>query len=319
MKNLLLLLFAVMLGSTCPAQDDYPIAKPAQNCDSIAKADIIDKIKNYSPDDLLIYYDKDSRMWGYMTKDGKILTKPLSHFYFNPAIDKTFSYFDCTVTINVKDYSSTIEPQDMALQQMEGRLLTKPSNSIKQGFEIDTTTNDITAIATKYEKDFSYQTFRYQGKYYAVMQLDSTNKYGIIDQAGNTLPNFDFKYKYLITDTCYKDKSQLWIYFDDGNGNTGFKNTKGEVKFYNQLLSPFLPLYNIYSYEQYNLQNNEKQSGVFDFANLQWAIKPQSEVKYIDIISVGSNPQKQTGYIITRKDDDMYLTDLQGNVYKPKK
>jgi len=49
----------------------------AQDCDSIARS-IVEKIKDYSPDELLPYYDKESQKWGLMSKDGKVLTQPIT-------------------------------------------------------------------------------------------------------------------------------------------------------------------------------------------------------------------------------------------------
>ena len=285
----------------------------AQNCDSIARVDIIDKIKNYSPEDILPYYDKDSRMWGYMTKEGKILTKPLNNspygLLFNPNV--LVSYENCEITIKGEDYSFYAKPAFANI--FDGKWCNP--KLINKGFEVDTATNEITAIAPKYY-DLFYTLFKYQGKYYAIMRLKSTGKQGIIDREENILPNFDFKYKYLDFNRCYKDKHQLWFYFEDKNGNTGFKNLKGKVKFYNQLLSTPSPLP---YYEQYSLQNNAEQSGIFDLENLEWIIKPQSKVEYTDVVHVGLDPEKQTVYIIIEKGEDKYLIDLQGRKYKPKK
>ena len=282
----------------------------AQNCDSIARVEIIDKIKNYSPEDLLPYYDKDSRMWGYMTKEGKILTKPLHYspyaFPFNP---NAFFSGGCQITIYGKDYSfnTTSGPVDQPAPQTKLK-------TINKGFEVDTTMDDIVSvIAPKYD-GIAYPVFKYQGKYYAIVELKSTGKIGIIDQEENIIPNFDFKYRILDLNEYYKDKKQLWFYFEDENENTGLKNLKGEVKFYNQLLS--LPYY---GYEQYSLQKDEKQSGIFDLKKLKWIIKPQSEVRYTDIVHVGLDPEKQTVYFVIEKGEDKYLIDLQGREYKPKK
>ena len=283
----------------------------AQNCDSIARVDIIDKIKNYSPEDILPYYDKDSRMWGYMTKEGKILTKPLWVPYsllFNP--DVFVFYENCEITIKGGDYTFYAEPSFSRV--FDGEWCCNPK-LINKGFEVDTTTNKVIAIASKYN---NYTAFKYQGKYYAIVRLKSTGKYGIIDREGNALSNFNFKYGDLSFNEYYKDKNQLWFYFDDGKGNSGFKNMEGEVKFHNQLLSS--PYSN--GYKQYSLQDNgRRQSGIFDLENLDWIIKPQSEVRYTDIVHVGLDPEKQTVYIVTEKGEDKYLIDLQGREYKPKK
>jgi len=302
MKKIIFLALAVL---------GYSVHSHAQNCDSIARVDIIDKIKDYSPEDLLPYYDKDSHKWGYMTKEGKILTKPLdnnvSSLLFNPNVYTL--YKDCEITIKGGDYSFVAKPIVYVSPPDGASLFLKT-----KGFEVDTVKNRITAIAPKYDVNFLYTFFKYQGKYYAIVKLKSTRKYGIIDQEENILPNFDFKYEYLEFNRYYKYKNQLWFYFYDDNDNSGFKNVKGKVKFYNQLLSsPY------YGYEQYCLQGNEKQSGIFDLKKLKWIIKPQSEVNLLYMTHAGLDPEKQTVYIITKKGEDEYLIDLRGREYKPKK
>lgn len=282
----------------------------AQNCDSIAQS-IVEQIKNYSPNDLLPYYDKESNNWGLMSKKGKILTQPL--YYFPAAFDPDYHIYSdiCDITIMGKDY--TYEAGFTEIMMAMG-----PANQQDPNIKGFTTVNKVNRVTgnTWYEIDkFSsrfndvYYPFERGGKSYATAVLAENGKRGIIDKDGNVL--IDFKYKSLDFIKNYKDDKQFWFYYEDDNGVRGFVNDKGETKLADELLS--------YADGIFSLQTNDKQWGVLDLRNLTWAIKPQAELQLERLVLVGQDLENKNCYaVVNTKDGEKYLIDMRKKAYKAK-
>ncbi|MCL1938568.1 MAG: hypothetical protein FWF52_09270 [Candidatus Azobacteroides sp.] len=301
----LLLLFLLLL---CTAK------AAAQNCDSIVKAEIVDKIKNYSPEELLMYYEPDGQgdNWGYMSRDGKILTNPIdfypSSLAFNP--DAAILCGRYVFTIHGKDYSMEERINNISVASIDR----EEDENLEQGFTVNTE-NQLVSYSAIYGNRL--YPFVYKGKTYAVAQLKSTSKYGVIDPEGNILEPFDFLYKDMMYIKNASSNDTLWLYFERDNGNTGCINLQGEIKCLNQFLEP--PFGGSES-RFYSIQNKDNLSGVFDTKNLKWTFKPQTKIKYDGGVFVGLTPETQKVYFVVHENKKTpYLVDLNGKAYKPRK
>ncbi|MDR1761309.1 MAG: hypothetical protein LBR55_02550 [Bacteroidales bacterium] len=288
----------------------WAISLQAQECDSLARH-IVGNIKNYSPDDLLPYYDKELKEWGLMSKRGKILTLPIADYpndiTFSPNFNLRLWNKWCEISINGSDYSyKTDNPEDIV------GVAADPKNSNLTGFKTYTNSNQIREYSSHYNQ-IGYQTFLHNEKRHTTAQLVETKKYGIIDQDGNTLSNFDFKYKSLSLVLNYKDTTQLWFYFEDEEGKRGFVNIEGKTKLYGQLLS------SVDTYYTHSVQKSEEKFGIIDLRTLKWAIKPQKKFTIENrIIEIGQNNENFTYYAVVSNGDEKFLIDMRKKVYKPK-
>jgi len=322
------------------------ISLQAQDCNDIATS-IISKIKKYSTNNLLPYYDKVTKKWGFMSKEGEILTQPLTYHCFNININYTFDiyyYKECyIISINLKDLSFTTKKLDKNDKIMEeditiserkrDDLLECPTlPPLLKGFTIEKVeyVNKKTGeVSQKTEiSDFSRiywsicDPIMYNDKWYALVTLKSSDKKAIIDQDGNPLQNFDFKYKSLeLLHRGYKgeDNNQYWFYFEDEIGNNGFINLEGDTKLKNELLSSYHSGSREYNYPYY-IQENTEKLGVLDLRTLTWTIKPQTEFRsFNDFVKVVISDDDITHYVVVSDNDDKYLIDMNKKVYKPKK
>jgi len=289
------------------------------DCNAEAK-NFVAKIKKYSPDNLLPYYDKASKKWGFMTKYGKILTEPLTHnpSDFNINIHNRFYLYNhngCDISIDLNDYTYRIDNVNSIVDGQRNNALLKGftirtvanTNEVNQDAEIATYSN----IYHKIDKPVMYN-----GKWYAVVTSGNWKR-GIIDQDGNTLPNFDFQYNslFLLTDYKGENNNQHWFYFEDAAKNKGFINLEGETKLKNELLSSC----SIKDYP-YSLQSGGGKSGVFDLRTLTWTIEPQTEFKNFErVLKIGQSYDAITYYIVVSDGEEKYLIDINKNIYKPKK
>ena len=288
------------------------ISLQAQNCDSIAKS-IVEKIKNYSPDDLLPYYDK-GQGWGLMSKNGKILTSTLGlgvdEIVFNS--NAHFYYDDCEIIITGKDYSFEKKKTytSIVIEEGEDVYINRHIKGFEVKREINTLENKIDYLVREYSNQYErvFSPFEYNEKWYAYAKLVGNDKLGIIDREGNII--IDFKYKSLNFIESYKDKSQCWFYFETENGERGFINTEGQTKLYGKLLS-YVGGYT------YSLQKNNEKSGILDLRTLEWTIKPQKKLKFENVISIGQNTENMIYYVVVSKADDKYVIDMQKKAYRP--
>jgi len=289
------------------------ISLQAQNCDSIAQS-IVERIKNYSPDNLLPYYGKESEKWGLMSKDGKILTQPLARFpsdiIFNPNLHLALYEKEgfCSIKIYGSDYSYEVDEKEHDISVMTIDLPIRANPNIN-GFTTSGNSTYINAYSSRY-KDLSNNAFMHNGRLYAMAQLAENNKHGIIDQEGNPLPHFDFKYNSLYIIKKDKNQSQLWFYFEEETGKKGFINIGGKRKLYGKLLSP------VYG-STYDCQSNEEKTGVVDLRTLEWVIKPQKNFRMGDIIRIGQKEENSTYYIVVYQGDERFLIDMRKKIYKP--
>lgn len=116
--------------------------------------------------------------------------------------------------------------------------------------------------------------YKINGKWYAI--AIKNKKYGVIDEEGNELKSLGFKFDYLSIEEKYKGDDVLF-FFKDSSQKSGFINSKGEIKFYEDYnfgheISKDKPHY----VELYK----DGHFGILDVSNLQWVIEP-SQLKYI--------------------------------------
>ncbi len=279
MKRILL---AVMLGIGV-----LGFAQPSrEKTKEIIKEQVVDKIKNYKPTDL-VPYSKDGKKWALMdVKSRKILTDFILYWpsTFNPEFN--FSMEAEKRIISMKLAS------DYAI--LESKLKILPAPEIKPSIKIKTNTlgfqMDEHGEIISYYADYEYvsRPILYKGEYYTIVtKKDKTNI--LINQKGEEKKGFHFKE---ISDIGYKDKEnrEEVLYVEGFDGKKGFVTISGKKKLYGELL------YGLYSRVLgYSLQKDShhlseiKKSGVVDIPTQEWLIKPQEKYKIYDIVYTSSD------------------------------
>jgi len=223
-----------------------------------------------------------------------------------------FPYEDCTICIIIQGSDYLYKAGNFASISVRS-IDDSPSinkNLDFKGFRTNQYSSVI-ELSNRYNQ-IKKKPFIYDERLYAIAQLAKNNKYGIIDQDGNILPNFDFKYKSIALIENYEDKAQRWFYFEDKKGKKGFINTEGKTKLYGQLFSE------VYGGGIYNVQKSKKKSGVLDLRTLEWVIKPQEKLKIEDeMISIRQKNRDYIYYVVVLEGEEKYLIDMQGKAYKP--
>lgn len=310
----------------------------AQNtvCVDFVQIELIDKIKNYPPTEL-VPYSADGSNWSLMdVKSKKILTKPIIEWnaVFNPILN-IFTKNNCDVTIH-SDYSFYATPIEL---RMEQAALLPESTSIAtledEGFEVDEN-GQMTAYSKKYKKD-SWDSWniskaiKHNTKYYAILYKQDYQV--LINQKGEEQKDFIFKELKI---TPYKHKNDALLYVNDFKDKHGFITLSGKKILYNKLMkSPFWHNENF----GYSLQHNGQsgsgytldsitRSGVLDLTTQKWLIEPQEQYKIYNIIYTSSekiddeNPkdrEKSNIYFLVYEDKngERFVLDINGKPIKP--
>ena len=311
MKRILL---AVMLG--------IGVWGFAQNIEKIIKEQIVDKIKNYKPTDL-VPYSKDGKKWALMdVKSRKILTDFVLSWpsTFNPE-------FMADIDIGKSNYGMVINTNYDILPLVI-------ACSIPEWFDVKETDElgfqvDEQGRMTAYNKDYKYisNPILYKGEYYIIIiKKDKTNV--LINQKGVEQEGFRFRE---MDDTYYKDKEsgETIFYVEDFDGKKGLVTISGKKKLYGELMNNTQ-----YSFFGYNIQNDSentneiKKSGVVDLVTQKWLIKPQEKYKIYRIIYTSSeeiddrkieNRNKATVYFLaTDQSGQRFVLDINGNPILPR-
>ena len=300
MKRILL---AVMLGIGILsfAQDSEEKIK------GMIKKQIVDKIKNYKPTDL-VPYSKDGKKWALMdVKSRKILTD----FILNEP-----STFNPDIYINIDEtrYRKVRISWEYAVGVIrEMRMMGSSMNIMKTqelGFQVD-----------KYERiishhaDYKYisSPIMYKGEYYAIISSKEKEGRMLINQKGEEQEGFHFR---VMKDTYYKDKEsgETILYVEDFQGKRGFITISGKRKLYGELMNDVKSSSVLgYSIQKDGKNIDEiKKSGVVDILTQEWIIKPQEEYKIYDIKYITS--QKEYMWVEDREKAIMYFlaTDQSG-------
>ena len=314
MKRVLL---AVMLGISV-----LGIAQ-GKKSGKIAQKYIIDKIKNYTPTDL-VPYSKDGEKWALMdVKSRKILTD------FVMRIPSTFNpEFMADINIGKWGYGMMINTNYDILPLVI-------ACSIPEWFDVKKTDElgfqvDEQGRMTAYNKDYEYisNPILYKGEYYIIIiKKDKTNV--LINQKGEEKEGFHFKE---ILDIYYKDREtgENVFYVEDLEGKRGLVTISGKKKLYGELLQEVYSGVLGYSAQKDNENIKKiKKSGVVDLMTQEWLIKPQEKYKIYDIIYTSSerimennaeNRHKATVYFLaTDQSGQRFVLDIKGNPILPKK
>ena len=314
MKRILL---AVMLG--------IGVCGFAQNSEKklekMMKKQIVDKIKNYKPTDL-VPYSKDGNKWALMdVKSRKILTDFIldEPSTFNP---------DIYINIDETRYRKVRISWEYAVGVIrEMRAMGSSMDIMKTqelGFQVDKYKRIISHHA-----DYKYisSPIMYKGEYYAIISSKEKEGRMLINSKGEEQAGFHFKY---FTKT-YKDKEsgENVFYVEDFEGKRGFITISGKRKLYGELMNDVKSSSVLgYSIQKDGKNIDEiKKSGVVDILTQEWIIKPQEEYKIYDIKYITS--QKEYMWVEDREKAIMYflatdqsgqrfVLDIKGNPILPK-
>ena len=317
MKRILL---AMMLG--------IGVSGFAQNSEEklekMMKKQIVDKIKNYKPTDL-VPYSKDGKKWALMdVKSRKILTDFVmrSPSTFNPE-------FIADINIGKWVYGMMINTNYDILP-----LVTYCPMPEREWFDVEKTDElgfqvDEQGRMTAYNKDYEYisNPILYKGEYYIIIiKKDKTNV--LINQKGEEKEGFHFKE---ILDIYYKDREtgENVFYVEDLEGKRGLVTISGKKKLYGELLQEVYSGVLGYSAQKDNDNIKKiKKSGVVDLMTQEWLIKPQEKYKIYDIIYTSSEELKKIDetdrskatiyFLATDQSGQHFVLDINGNPILPK-
>ena len=315
MKRILL---AVMLG--------IGVLGFAQNSEKklkkMMKKQIVDKIKNYKPTDL-VPYSKDGKKWALMdVKSRKVLTD----FVLNEP-----STFNPDIYINIDEtrYRKVRISWEYAVGVIrEMRAMGSSMDIMKTqelGFQVD-----------KYKRIISHHAdyknisspIMYKGEYYAIISSKEKEGRILINSKGEEQEGFHFRE---MKDTYYKDKEsgETILYVEDFQGKRGFITISGKRKLYGELMNDVKSSSVLgYSIQKDGKNIDEiKKSGVVDILTQEWIIKSQEEYKIYDIKYITS--QKEYMWVEDREKAIMYflatdqsgqhfVLDIKGNPILPK-
>ena len=317
MKRILL---AVMLG--------IGVLGFAQNSEEklekMMKKQIVDKIKNYKPTDL-VPYSKDGKKWALMdVKSRKILTDFVmrSPSTFNPE-------FIADINIGKWVYGMMINTNYDILP-----LVTYCPMPEREWFDVEKTDElgfqvDEQGRMTAYNKDYEYisNPILYKGEYYIIIiKKDKTNV--LINKKGEEQEGFRFRE---MDDTYYKDKEsgETIFYVEGFDGKKGLVTISGKKKLYGELLQEVYSGVLGYSAQKDNENIKKiKKSGVVDLMTQEWLIKPQEKYKIYDIIYTSSEKLKKYDeidrnkatvyFLATDKSGQHFVLDIKGNPILPR-
>ena len=297
----------------------------------IIKEQIVDKIKNYNPADL-IPYSKDGKKWALMdVKSRKILTD----FMLNEP--STFNS-ELNVSINVGERERVMSINTkydispfLVVCSMKSEIL-EVKETDELGFQVDEK-----GRMTAYNKDYKYisNPILYKGVYYAIVayEKDERSDFGgvkvLINQKGKERKGFRFRE---VGDTYYKDKKtgENVFYVEDFNGKKGFVTISRKRKLYGELMNSIDPSDVLgYSVQKDGESTDEiKKSGVVDITTQEWVIKPQEKYKIYDIVytsleeinflTVRDRNKATVYFLATDQSGQHFVLDIKGNPILPK-
>ena len=292
----------------------------AQNIEKIIKEQIVDKIKNYKPTDL-VPYSKDGKKWALMdVKSRKILTDFILNepSTFNPDIYvKLYGESGEESEIIYSDYR--LESEVGLIYPVAAVQTVYADNSPFQVKE----KRRIKVDETKYK--YILKPILYKEKYYAIA-TKKDNSDVLINEKGEEQKGFHFK-------EIYKDKESEEDVFnvEDFDGKKGLITILGKKKLYGELMNNFTKNDIVLGYvvQKDNDYSHEiKKSGVVDLVTQEWLIKPQEKYKIYDIIYTSSEELKKSDetdrnkvtvyFLATDQSGQRFVLDINGNPILPK-
>ena len=320
MKRILL---AIMLGTS--------VLGTAQSKKKIVKTQIVDKIRDYNPTDL-VPYSKDGKKWALMdVKSRKILTDFVlgSPNTFNPDIyADLYGKYSVESEIIYSDYR--LESEAGSIYSPAAVQTVNPNNSTFQVQE----KRKIKVDKTKYKN--ASEPMLHKEEYYAVATKKDNSRV-IINERGEEQEDLHFRD---MKDTFFykdKDTGEKIFYVEGFDGKKGFVTISGKRKLYGELMNE--PKFYVigegyHSAFGYSLQKDNddirkiKKSGIVDMTTQEWLIKPQERYKIYGIRYTSSerimednaeNRHKATVYFLaTDQSGQHFVLDIKGNPILPK-
>ena len=298
----------------------------AQNIEKIIKEQIVDKIKNYKPTDL-VPYSKDGKKWALMdVKSRKVLTDYVLNWAstFKPKLSISMYVKRYIIGSVTSDYTMELESRRETLPpEIEYRKYEKIN---KPAFQMDETGKK-TVSNPKYK--YILDIVSHRGVYYAIVSKKD-GSWTLINEKGEEQKGFYFKD---MLNIGYKDKESGEDVFnvEDFDGKKGLITILGKKKLYGELMNNFTK-YDIvlgYVVQKDNDYSDEiKKSGVVDLTTQEWLIKPQEKYKIYDIIYTSSEKLKKTDetdrnkatvyFLATDQSGQRFVLDIKGNPILPK-
>jgi hypothetical protein len=303
----------------------------AQNKKNIVKTEIVDKIKNYKPTDL-VPYSKDGKKWALMdVKSRKILTDFVlaSPNTFNPDISaELYGEYSEESDIIYSDYRLESEVgliYPVAVAQTAGTDNLPFQVKEKRKIKVD---------ETKYK--YILEPILYKEEYYTIA-TKKDNSDVLINERGEELKGFHFrviKDSYLCKD---KNPNEKIFYVEGFDGKKGFVTISGKKKLYGKLMNEprsYVIGEGHQSAFGYSLQKDNddirkiKKSGIVDTSTQKWLIKPQEKYKIYSILYTSSEKIKKYDetdrnkatiyFLATDKSGQRFVLDIKGNSILPK-
>ena len=297
----------------------------AQNKKKIVKTQIVDKIRDYNPTDL-VPYSKDGKKWALMdVKSRKILTDFILYWpsTFNPEFNFSMEAEKRIISMKLASDYAILESK---LKILPGPEIKRTIKTNTLGFQMDEHGEIISHHA-----DYEYisRPILYKGEYYTIItKKDKTNI--LINQKGEEKKGFHFKE---ISNIGYKDKESGEDVFnvEDFDGKKGLITILGKKKLYGELMNNFTKNDIVLGYvvQKDNDYSHEiKKSGVVDLVTQEWLIKPQEKYKIYDIIYTSSEKLKKYDetdrnkaivyFLATDQSGQRFVLDIKGNPILPK-
>lgn len=310
--------FFSLISGICLGQ--YPI----KNCENFIRNEIIEKIQNIPPDELLPY-TKNGIEWGiFDQKSQKILTPT---FFKNIPIfqpDLKIDFPNCKGEIS-RNFDFKIIENSQENSPLTEKNSKKISVTSEAGFSVDKK-GKIIAYAQAYKKfkndneNISEPVF-YKGQYFSVIKSQSPNI--LIDKNGKPVENF--QYPKIIPMPYLKNNTPIF-YIENFDKQKGLLNIKEEKILMGKILN--IPKNQNFGYSiQKDDFKKDNFSGILDLTNYQWLIPPKNNLRITHIIYsskekinplLEKNRKKAKIYFVAEKNENYILLDEKENIFSPK-
>jgi hypothetical protein len=333
MKKYILLIIMIL---TCTkitfAQDEIEIEKAKNELSTLFKKADKNNLQN------LLSYKIDDKTGFIDAKTKRAIVKPTVNLsevtLFNPIIKGVYKA-QYNFEIDSRSFQINIDKiEPFNLMTMDGssempKIKEISSKTGYKGFEVDAN-GKLKSYSDLYKTQLYYpyvRPFKFQGNYYAIVTKQTgENEYyvGIIDTAGNPLPQFNFIHKMLEIDKLASDSIDVWFIANAVRDLKGsFISFKGKVKLQDELVG-------YYGSDLFGLILNSSDDGeicgILDEKKIEWVIKPQTKFKIIELNYSSkefldkndvNNRSKANIYFKVRDLNKEYYVDLLLNKYIP--
>lgn len=275
--------------------------------------------------------------WGFIdrkTKKTVISAKYNKLEFFNPRMNGYFNGKDFFVTNTgeIKIINNTrndvIEIEEVDSNEDFNKVRIVSSKDGYKGFTINENgaLESYSDLYHYYESGYptwNVNPFKFKNKTFAIVKNKNNKHSAIIDSVGNLMKGFEFKHKKILINRYSKDKKNIWFFIQNESDQWSLINTKGNYKMRNKIMT--YPLVSGTKFGIGSLRGNGV-SGIFDYYNMKWLIKPQNKIKIGSVgysssieldIKNSEQRKKATIYYSVFEDKTLYYMDLKGNKYVP--